>query len=494
MQARPYQVQAINEIRSRFAKGSKRVLLQAATGSGKTFIFCSILKAVHEKGTRAVVVVRGRQLVDQASERLSAMDVPHGVFMAGHYRFDPAALIQIASVDTCRARSTYPQADLLIIDEAHLATSKSFLEFLEHYDNSHWVSVTATPWSENGLEHLSTDENVIYPISIKELTEQGYLCPAKYYTPTVFDTSKIKLKSGEFDEISAIKEFDKRKVIGDVVKNYERYCQGECTFIYAINLKHAESISKSFIECGHQNIILTGSDSLESRKQILNNHNLIISVGTLITGVDVPRLKNIIMCRPTTSKNLYVQMLGRGTRTHEGKEFFRVLDHVGNINRFGMIIDERKASLQPQKKKSPKEKKLGENQIINKLKKCPKCSFLNGRIEDVCLECGHEFGHVQGPIINEDGELVEMDLSLKSRIRIRAEYLLNKAWGEGWKVGSIWFKLHDEFGEQAMRDHYYVYRNVKKTYELWSKDRQKAPCAFGLKRLLRQQFIGTYAK
>lgn len=453
-------------------------MLQLATGGGKTFVFSTVLKGIAEKNNRAVMCVRGRALVSQASKRLDDMGVDHGVYMAGHKRFDETKPIQIASIDTIRSRDSAPPATVVVLDEAHYATSKSFRNFLSHYEDAYWLSVTATPWAQGGLLHLVSDPKaIVYPISIAELVEQGYLCPAKYYAPTNFDTSQIAVKNGEFLDEDAIVQFEKQAIYGDVIGNFKKLCGDEPTFVFCINVAHAVKMQEQFAAHGIVAPVITAKTSLAERESLIKNNNVIISVSTLLVGVDVPKLKNIIVCRPTKSKNVHVQMLGRGTRTYPDKNFFRVIDMVGNIARHGFLIDESIAILD-EPKKTKKELAKIEAAKKSNVKVCPSCFLSMPAINKVCEECGHEFSSVKLPD-TIDSELKELDLDLRSRMKLRAKYFLNYAWSNAYKAGFIFVKLKEEFGEAACRENWQVYRSAKAQYEAWQHGKSPAPCTFG---------------
>lgn len=123
--SREYQTKSISDIREKFREGHRKVLLWLATGGGKTFVFCKMVKDSVSRGKRCIVVVRGRKLVDQASKRLFREGVNHGVLMASHWNYRPQAPVQVCSIDTLISRNLRPDADLIIIDEAHLFTPDS---------------------------------------------------------------------------------------------------------------------------------------------------------------------------------------------------------------------------------------------------------------------------------------------------------------------------------------------------------------------------------
>lgn len=429
------------------------------------------------------MAVRGRSLVEQASARLIEMRVDHSVYMAGDKRFNPTKNIQIVSIDTFRSRGVILPADIVVIDEAHYAVSKSFKNFISNYSSAYILAVTATPWVKGGLKHVA--DELIYPISISELTAQNYLVPAKYFVPTKFDSSKIKTVKGEFNEEDALMEFKTQCVYGDVVKTLEK-CRGEPTFCFAINLKHANELNSSFMIDGFKSVVISGETPLDERKFELNRLALgeldvIVSVGTMTTGVDFPPLKNIIHCRPTKSKNLYIQILGRGTRPSAGKDHFKVYDHVGNTQRHGFLIDEQKASLEGEEKKTGKK---STNELS--IKTCPECYAAVPSATKKC-DCGHEF-EVKETTVKEskDHGMIEVGQDVRSRMKVRCEYYLNTAWSKGWKVGAIYMKLKDEFGDEAMRENWQIYRSAKTKWEKWINGTTPAPCQFAVDKFKQQ--------
>lgn len=460
MKARHYQDAALHEIRSLITKGEKRILLHLATGAGKTFIFCKILTGCSVNKIPCLMVVRGRTLVAQASKRLSEMNVEHGVLMSGYpQRLDLA--VQIISIDTSRTRDMFPPAKFVVIDEAHFATSPSFVGFLSHYDDAVWISVTATPYHANGLGHLANV--VVKPISIGQLFEEKFLVKPKYFAPSKFDTSQIKKVNGEFDEQEALEQFEKQVHYGEMFKTWERFCEGQPSLYFAINVEHATKIHEQMIARGIAAEIITAKTPLEERDymyQALDKGLLevIVSVGTLTTGVDIPCIRNIVFCRPTASKNLFIQMIGRGTRPYLGKDHFKVIDHVGNISRLGFIEDEPPAELKAREKNLKAAAPSG-------LRTCPGCYAIVVGNPLSCPECDYELRSVDVlPNLVVDVEMIELEPQ-KVKFKKRCEELLRECTGYNYRVGWIWHQLVAEFGEDECRKRYKVYRGVKIEHE-----------------------------
>lgn len=384
--------------------------------------------------------------------------------MANDPRFDESKMVQVVSIDTCVRRNKFPKADLLVIDEAHLATSDSFMTFLENYQDNFIISVTATPWVESGLMHLVTDkDSVVYPISLQDLIKDGYLVAPKYYVSSRFSVDGIAIKNGEYKDEDSIFNFKEQGIAGHVVENYLKNCRGR-TLLFAINIEHANWISQIFKDALIDNVVITGDTPISERMNLVYSHDLIISIGTMTTGVDIPDLKNLILCRPTQSKNLYVQMLGRSTRPYPGKEFFNVFDHVGNVETHGFIEDEEPAKPEPFKRVRHS---IGEAPV----KICSQCSYAVHAAKKECPECGFTFpeSKKEKKKIGEGElkEIVDKDLARFSR---DVNSLLRKAWKKGWKSGSIYYKLIDKYGPDYVEKNKTLLHIAYKTFSKWEKD------------------------
>jgi len=364
---RPYQLLGVNQIKDGFRDGKKRVLLWLATGGGKTVVFCHIVKETVQRSRRAIIVVRGRKLVDQASNRLTREGVVHGVLMNQHWNFRPNAPVQVCSIDTLMARGWRPEADVIIIDEAHMAVSDGYKEFLAHdkYKAAYVVAVTATPYTTKPMAHLA--EFVVHPIEVEELFATGYLTRPRYFAPTKppdMQGVKTSKSTGDYvtEQLAAV--MDKSTIMGDIVSHWKKLAENRPTICFAVNVEHSKHIAEAF---NAEGIVAEhcDADTPESvREEIIarivsGKTKVVTNVGILCTGVDIPPVSCIISARPTLSFNLYVQQAGRGTRpmyadgfdletdagrvqaiAHGVKPNFIFLDHAGNVQRHGFINEE----------------------------------------------------------------------------------------------------------------------------------------------------------
>lgn len=467
---RPYQIKGLDDIRSHFAKNERRVLLHLATGAGKTAMFCEMLKKVHEKGKKAILVVRGRALVDQASQRLCREDVPHGVIMAGHWNYKPTQNIQVCSIDTIHRRKIKLEADMVVIDEAHMAASRSYRDLISLYPNAFFLSVTATPYVKAGLRHLA--DHVVYPISIEKLMEQGYLVRPRYFsfaTDINLDNVEIDKKTGDYNQLQLGDAVNKSATLcGDIVNHWFKYASGRSTIAFAVNVRHSKTIANRFKDAGIKAEHIDADTPEEERRWVIQGLRdgkikVISNVGILCTGVDIPEVSCLILARPTHSKNLVVQQIGRGSRPFQNKNDFIVLDHASNIMRHGPIEDEEQCLLDGHNK-LPK--------IRDSIVKCPSCfcvfdkKIYRSQCPGVIInDCGEEeiCGFILGSSLNDEiisdkrTEIISDDNKIlveitqpkeffSSRLRQDLDRLIAIAIEKNYKPGFVWHKIRDSHG------------------------------------------------
>ena len=398
---RPYQEKTFSQINEHYQKGHKKVLLHLPTGSGKTFIFCELLKRTANNNKRAIMVVRGRELVDQASKRLLRENVYHGVLMANHYLYRPMAPIQICSIDTLRSRSIIPDADFIVWDEAHLMATAYAKELASNYKDKFHLPVTATPYPEKSLRHIA--DHIINPISMDELIEQKYLVGPRYFGSKEIDFSKVKKQGNDFNNKQLFDIFNKNDLIADVVETYIKKGEERTNLVFCCNVEHSKNTCEKFKKAGlkFEHIdAKTCKNEREDKIQALNEKMItgITNCGVLTTGVDIPSLGAVTLNRATLSLNLFRQMCGRGTRPFTNKTDFLLFDHGNNTGRHGWITTEIIGNLEG---KTP----VNNGPIVHT---CPKCyAYFEGR---ECPECGFilEKKELKKEYVNIEGELVEL--------------------------------------------------------------------------------------
>ena len=152
---REHQQEVIDALRQGFVDGHRTQLLYAPTGFGKTEVAIALMKATAEKYKRAAMVLDRIVLIDQTSLRLDKYHIRHGVFQSGHWRYDKREKLQVCSAQTMERRDNFPEIDLMIVDECHIAR-KQTSEFIKNNPQVRVIGLTATPFTK-GLGDLYTN-------------------------------------------------------------------------------------------------------------------------------------------------------------------------------------------------------------------------------------------------------------------------------------------------------------------------------------------------
>lgn len=439
MTLRDYQAKAVDEIRTLYAKGTKRVLLHLATGGGKTVVFSHILQSLHAKGKSGLMLVRGRELVDNGAGRLEREGVPHGIIMAGR-KPTLGQQIYVCSVDTLHRRKLRPPADLIVIDEAHMACSESYKALIADYPNAFVLAVTATPYVDASMRHMA--DAVVAPIGIQGLIDQGWLVRPRYVVPVEQDLSSCRVENGDYRVADLAELMGRRSVIGDIGRVWGERARGRPTICFAPRVDNSVAIKDMMLGLGVRAEHVDADTPEPIRKRVMadlceGRLDLVTNVGILCTGVDIPPVSCILMARPTKSLNLYIQQAGRGTRPYPGKTDFLILDHANNVREHGFITDAHEVFLD----ETPKTK--GGAAPIKICRECYAALPVSSR---TCPECGYEFVPEEQDD-SRDGELEEIEDSLDVRAKSRLKELKRVAKAKGYKRGWIFHVMKAEFGE-----------------------------------------------
>lgn len=371
---RGYQSRAIDSARTKLAASIRRIILNAPTGAGKTVIATGIIHLALARGKRILFVAHRRELIDQCCEKLEAGGITdYGVIMAGSKRIRPDAPVQVASIQTL-VRRQLPPADLIIIDEAHRAVSRSYLNVTANYPRAAVIGLSATPerLDGKGLDQLFDDMVVVE--TVPNLIEQGFLVrPVGYEGPRP-DLSGVRTRRGDYDESELAEAMDRPKLVGDIVRNWKRLASGRKTVAFAASVEHARHIAKEFWAAGVPAAAIDGGMRREARESVLADWRggqlqVVANCMILTEGFDFPELSCAILARPTKSESLYLQMAGRIMRTAPGKSDAVILDHGGCWAMHGGPHIAREWSLEGASARS--------NAEAPEVLKCPSCDFLH---------------------------------------------------------------------------------------------------------------------
>ena len=267
---RPYQSQAISDLRLAYRDGARAPLLVLPTGGGKTIVMAEILRGIADRGRSAIVLVHRRELIAQTADKLQLAGVEHGIIAAGILAADHP--IQVASVQTLARRlDRMPFApDLIVIDEAHHATAGSWQRVMDHWPDALRLGVTATPARLDGRGLSAAFDRLIFGPSVADLISLDYLVNSRIYAPPlVADLSQLKRRAGDYANDQAATAMDRPTVTGDAISHYTRLASGQRAIAFCCSVQHAEHVAASFNAAGIPASTLLGATDPVRRDQVV---------------------------------------------------------------------------------------------------------------------------------------------------------------------------------------------------------------------------------
>ena len=410
---RPHQERTLDLLRGSLRAGKKRPLIQAPTGFGKTLTAAHLIQGALDKGNRVIFTVPALSLIEQTVDAFRKEGIYSvGVLQGDHILTDPAQPVQICSVQTL-ARRQKPEAALVIIDEAH----RTFNSVNAWMTDPEWAEVpfiglSATPWSKGLAKYY---DDLIVAARTGDLINDGYLSPFVAYAPSEPDLSGVHTVAGEYHQGELGDACNQAQLVGDVIETWIKRGEDRPTLCYGVNRAHAEHLQQRFIEAGVVAEYIDCYTDSADRERIFRRFRagktrIICNVGTLTTGIDLD-VRCIIDAKPTKSEILFVQTIGRGLRTANGKDKLIVLDHAGNHLRLGLVTDVHHEHLDDGKSASASARASEKSKPLPRL--CDCCKAVMPREAKVCEQCG-TVREAKSGVEMVDGELVEIGSGARS--------------------------------------------------------------------------------
>lgn len=430
-----YQNEYIRALRNSIRKGNKRIVLCAPTGSGKTVMFTFMVKKHLEKGGRVIIFTHRSELLTQAGGTFEKFGLTPELIQAGK-ETDLTAPLHIAMVETFNRRKVeysafMQQKTLIIFDEAHLQNFTKIME--EVPSNSITIGATATPYrppKQIQMGDFYTD--LIQEMDTQDVIDEGKLTPAKSFGIDI-DMKGLKKKANDYD---TKQYYEENKTYKGVVNNWERHSKNKKTILFASNIESSKEVCAEFVSKGYNAKHIDGKTSKKERAELLDwfdktEDAIICNCGILTAGFDQADIHTVILYRATTSMPLFLQMCGRGSRIHSGKEYFNILDFGNNIARLGFWEDRREWELSYKKKK--------DKQQEAPIKICPKCEAINRASAKECECCGFVFPipePTEEEVILKELKRVELKGKKISMLSVNDLIVLQKA--KRYKSSFIW--------------------------------------------------------
>ncbi len=356
---RDYQQECVDTIIEKFKELDSQ-LVQLPTGSGKTIILWHFLKAI---GKSAVIIAPSNELTEQLYDTgcdvIGEKDIYlknksyFPVHMPKYLIMTNASAISELKIDRKKLPIRY---EYLIIDEAHKSQAKMNSKLIENYKN-HGVKIlglTATPERLDGKSLLNSFQELTFSRNIIDLIKQNHLVDIICFQIKTEMKIPVEIRSFNGDFLQSILKYldtDERNKI--IIDTYQKYCQTKKTLIFCLTISHAKKINDILKKKGVNSGVVYGEMPKERRKSIINAYrngdiDVLCNCQILTEGFDDPGIENIIISRPTKSKALFCQMIGRGLRPYPNKKscnIYNMGDNIHNIVSFNVLGNKDKLTL-----------------------------------------------------------------------------------------------------------------------------------------------------
>lgn len=342
MKMRPYQNAAV-EGAFRAWEDNASTLVVLPTGLGKTVVFSEIINRflAANPGQSVMVIAHREELIMQAADKIERVTGIRGEIEMGEYQavgfFGDMKPIIISTVQTqCaggdgggRMTKFDPfKVGLVVIDEAHHATSSSYRRVVDYYRQNtacRVLGVTATPDRADEEALGKVFDSVAYDYQIMDAIKQGWLVPVQQQMVTVgsLDFSNIKTTAGDLNQGELAEVMEEERNLQGIAEPTVQICGEKRAIVFAATVKQAERLSEILNRYKPDRASwICGKTDKDERRRILADFKdgklqFVVNVGVLTEGFDDSGVEMIVMARPTKSRALYAQMAGRGTRPHD---------------------------------------------------------------------------------------------------------------------------------------------------------------------------------
>ena len=415
MELRPYQHRIIDETRAHMQAGTDSIMIQSATGSGKTLLTAHMLKTSRARGMNAFFVVHRKELVRQSVRTFAQVGLPYGV-VAAEWPEDLRQQIQVASVLTLGNRlARVGRPNLIVWDEAHHVAAKSWAKIHANFPGAFHIGLSATPQRLDGRGLGKWFKKMVHGPPVADLIRDGYLSKYRMWAP------------GNGAE-------DKPTITGDAIREYRSRAAGKRAVVFAHSIEHSNFTVTEFKKTGFRAAHVDGESDTSYREDMVaafseGRLDILSNVGLFGEGFDVPAIEVVIDIAPTTSLSAWLQRCGRALRPAPGKAEAIILDHAGNCERHGLPDEPREWILEGSGV-AKRDADVGPS-----LRICKKCFAAQFPGSTTCQYCGHAFEIKQRKVEKRAGVLKEMTPEMLAKKREEAQARQRQAF-EQHKAGS----------------------------------------------------------
>lgn len=352
LKLRTYQLEQIEAVHREWSAGHRTTLVVAATGTGKTTLFAAVLKERAELGP-ALVLAERQQLVKQTALRIEQeTGLSVGVEMGDRrtVRSGPQApQVTVATVQSMKGRRLKSYAPehfaTIVCDEAHHIAAKRYRAVLAHFPGAKVLGVTATPDRTDGIGLEGIFDSVAHEYDIRSGIADGYLVPitAQQVTCGDLDVSRVKssqgdLKPGELEQAVLVDAS-----LHQMASGIAKYTVGRQSIVFMPGVDSSNAMARVLSDYVKTGVgVIVGTTEQEERDALLEQFRTgaiqyLVNCMVLTEGFDAPWIRAVCCCRPTSSRSVYTQQVGRGLRPFAGKTDCLVLDFVGNAGKHKLV-------------------------------------------------------------------------------------------------------------------------------------------------------------
>lgn len=325
----------------------RSVMAQMPTGTGKTYLLTAVIDSFVSNNPmeKVWIVAHRRELVSQIDETVRKF---HSYFASN----TSSLLSSVKAMSIQWLMRHYDEIEeepgMIVIDEAHHALAKTYKEMWERFPNAKFLGLTATPCRLNGKGFTDLFDILVQSWSVPEFISKGRLATYDFVsiksdgvTQRLIDSLQKRGADGDYQNKEMDMLLNKKPSIERLYQSLEEFGRDRKGIVYAINISHAQKITKLYQEHGVKAIAIDSKTPAAERQQDIEafkkgNIQVLVNVDIFSEGFDCPDVEFVQLARPTLSLAKYLQMVGRGLRVAKGKKNCVIIDNVGLYRVFGL--------------------------------------------------------------------------------------------------------------------------------------------------------------
>ena len=325
----------------------RSVMAQMPTGTGKTYLLTAVIDSFVSNNPmeKVWIVAHRRELVSQIDETVRKS---HSYFASN----TSSLLSSVKAMSIQWLMRHYDEIEeepgMIVIDEAHHALAKTYKEMWERFPNAKFLGLTATPCRLNGKGFTDLFDILVQSWSVPEFISKGRLATYDFVsiksdgmTQRLIDSLQKRGADGDYQNKEMDMLLNKKPSIERLYQSLEEFGKDRKGIVYAINISHAQKITKLYQENGVKAIAIDSKTPATERQQDVEafkkgDIQVLVNVDIFSEGFDCPDVEFVQLARPTLSLAKYLQMVGRGLRVAKGKKNCVIIDNVGLYRVFGL--------------------------------------------------------------------------------------------------------------------------------------------------------------